>query len=88
MDNAARTTAYLWTMIQVHWEMKRIQSHNFRGHPAVAPIITLRVFKTQVTITAFEKLSDSLKSIDKKISDMQKNFDKLHDCLAKLEKKN
>jgi hypothetical protein len=88
MDSATRTTAYLWAMIQVHREMKIIRGHNFRGHPAVAPVITLHVFKTRVTNTAFEKLADSLKSIEKKLADTQKNFDKLHDRLTKLEKKN
>lgn len=88
LDATARTTVYLWAMIQVHRELKNIRSHNFRGHPAVAPVITLHVFKTRVTFTAFEKLTDSLKSIDKKITDLQKNFDKLHDRVSKLEKKN
>ncbi len=54
----------------------------------MAPVITLHVFKTRVTNTAFEKLSDALKSIEKKLADTQKNFDKLHDKLSKLEKKN
>jgi hypothetical protein len=54
----------------------------------VAPVITLHVLKTRVTNTAFEILSDVLKSIDKKLADTQKNFDKLHDRLSKLEKKN
>jgi hypothetical protein len=88
LDATARTTAYLWAMIQVHRELKNIRSHNFRGHPAVAPVITLPVFKTRVTFTAFEKLTDSLKSIDKKITDLQENFDKLHDQISKLKKKN
>jgi hypothetical protein len=87
LDQTACTTAYLWAMIQVNRELKVIRSHNFRGHPAIAPVITLHVFKTRVTLTAFDKLLDSLKSIDKKLSDMQKNFDKLHDHVAKLEKK-
>ena len=87
MDATSRTTAYLWAMIQVHREMKNIRSHNFRGHPAVAPVITLHVFKTRVTLSAFDKLSDALKSIEKKLTDTQKNFDKLHDRLSKLEKK-
>jgi hypothetical protein len=87
MDATSRSTAYLWAMIQVHREMKNIRSHNFRGHPAVAPVITLHVFKTRVTLSAFDKLSDALKSIEKKLTDTQKNFDKLHDRLSKLEKK-
>jgi len=33
--------------------MKVIRTHNFRGHPAVAPVITLHVFKTRVTNAAF-----------------------------------
>jgi hypothetical protein len=88
MDNPTRTTAYLWAMIQVHRELKNIRAHNFRGHPAVAPVITLHVFKTRVTNTAFDKLAESLKSIEKKLTDTQKNFDKLHDRVSKLEKKN
>ena len=87
MDNATRTTAYLWAMIQVHRELKVIRSHNFRGHPAVAPVITLHVFKTRVTNTAFAKLGETLRSMDKKITDTSKNFDKLHERVAKLEKK-
>lgn len=75
-------------MIQVHRELKNIRAHNFRGHPAVAPVITLHVFKTRVTNTAFDKLAESLKSIEKKLTDTQKNFDKLHDRVSKLEKKN
>jgi hypothetical protein len=88
MDSSTRTTTYLWAMLQVHREMKVIRSHNFRGHPAVAPVITLHVFKTRVTNTVFDKLADALKSIDKKLTDTQKNFDKLHDRISKLEKKN
>jgi len=87
MDGATRTTAYLWAMIQVHREMKIIRSHNFRGHPSVAPVITLHVFKTRVTNSAFEKLSESVKSLDKKVGDNQKNFDKVQDRLSKVEKK-
>ncbi len=75
-------------MIQVHRELKNIRSHNFRGHPAGAPVITLQVFKTRVTNTAFKKLSDALKSLDKKFTNTHKTFDKLHDRLVKLEKKN
>jgi hypothetical protein len=75
-------------MIQVHQELKTICNHHFQGHPAVAPVITLHVFKARVTNTAFEKLSGALKSIEKKLADTQKNFDKLHDKLSKLEKKN
>lgn len=88
MDNPTRTTAYFWAMIQVHRELKNIWAHNFCGHPAVAPVITLHVFKIPVTNTAFDKLTEALKSNDKKLSDTQKNFDKLHDRVAKLEKKN
>ncbi len=88
MDNTTHTIAYLWAMIQVHRELKIIQSHNFRGHPAVAPVITLHVFKTWVTNTAFEKLVDALKSLDKKFTETQWTCDKLHDRLVKLEKKN
>jgi exonuclease VII small subunit len=43
MDSSTRTTAYLWSIIQVHREMKNIRSHNFRGHPSVSPAITLHV---------------------------------------------
>ena len=53
MDSSTRTTAYLWSMIQVHCEMKLIRGHNFRGHPSAAPVITLHVFKTRVTTSAF-----------------------------------
>jgi len=88
MDNATRTTAYLWSMIQVHRELKSIRGHNFRGHPAVAPVITLHVFKTRVTSSAFDKLAETLRSLEKKVTDVHKNFDKLHDHVAKLEKKN
>jgi hypothetical protein len=68
MDATSRTTAYLWAMIQVHREMKNIRSRNFRGHPAVAPVITLHVFKTRVTLSAFDTLSDALKSIKEKLT--------------------
>jgi hypothetical protein len=88
LASTSRTTAYLWAMIQVHRELKLIRTHNFRGHPAMSPVITLHVFKTRVTITAFDKLADTLKALDKKKADTQKNFDKLHDRLSKLEKKN
>jgi hypothetical protein len=73
-------------MIQVHRKMKLIRSHNFRGHPAVAPVITLHVFKTRVTTSAFTKLTDSFNNLDKRLANTQRNFDKLHDHLAKLEK--
>jgi len=88
MDSSTRTTAYLWEMIQVHREMKVIRSHNFRGHPAVAPVIMLHVFKTRMTNTAFEKLSDYFRNLDKKISDTRKKIDKVQDRLSKVEKKN
>jgi hypothetical protein len=87
MHNATRTTVYLWAMVQVHQDFKLIHHHNFWGHPAVAPVITLHVFKTWVTLTAFKAVTDSLKSLDKKLMDNQKNFDKLHERLSKLEKK-
>jgi len=64
MDGATRTTGYLWAMIQVHREMKLIRGHNFRGHPSVAPVITLHVFKTRVTTSAFEKLTESIRSLE------------------------
>jgi len=88
MDSSTRTTAYLWSMIQVHREMKVIRGHNFRGHPSVAPVITLHVFKTRVTTSAFAKLTDTFKALDKRLTDTQKNFDKIQDRLAKLEKRN
>ena len=88
MDCTTRTTAYLWAMIQVHREMKVIRSHNFRGHPAVAPVIMLHVFKTHVTNTAFEKLSENYRSLEKKIGELQKNYDKVQDHLSKVDKKN
>ena len=88
MDQSTRTTAYLWAMVQVHQELKLIRYHNFRGHPAVAPVITLHVFKTRVTNTAFRSASDAIKSLEKKLADASKNFDKLHERLQKLEKKN
>jgi hypothetical protein len=87
MDGTTRTTTYLWAMIQVHREMKSIRGHNFCGHPAVAPVITLHVFKTRVTNSTFAKALESIRSLDKRITDMQKNYDKLHDRLAKVEKK-
>lgn len=64
-------------------------SHNFRGHPAVAPAITLHVFKIRVTLSAFDKLAESLRSMEKKISDLQKNFDKMHDrwCVESLQQR-
>ncbi len=74
-------------MIQVHRELNFIHNHNFCGHPAVAPVITLHVFKTRVTNTAFDKLSEAMKSFEKRLTDTQKNFDKLHDWVSKLEKK-
>lgn len=66
LASTSRTTAYLWAMIQVHRELKLIRTHNFRGHPAVSPVITLHVFKTRATVTAFDKLADTLKALDKK----------------------
>jgi hypothetical protein len=87
MDCTTRTTAYLWAMIQVHREMKMFRSHNIRGHPAVAPVITLHVFKTCVTNTVFEKLSENYRSLEKKIGDLQKNYDKVQDHLSKENKK-
>jgi hypothetical protein len=79
MDQSTRTTAYLWAMVQVHQELKFICHHNFQGHPAVAPVITLHVFKMQVTNTAIKTASDAIKSLEKKLADSQKNFDKMHD---------
>jgi hypothetical protein len=87
MDSTTRTTVYLWAMIQVHREMKVIRGHSFRGHPAVAPVITLHVFKTRVTNSAFSKLTESFKSLDKRLTDVQKNFDKLQDRISRLDKK-
>jgi len=87
MDGATRTTGYLWAMIQVHREMKLIRGHNFRGHPSVAPVIMLHVFKTRVTTSAFEKLTESIRSLEKKVTDNTKNFDKIQDRLSKVEKK-
>jgi hypothetical protein len=87
MDSTTRTTAYLWAMIQVHREMKAMQGHNLRGHPAVAPVITLHVFKTRVTTSVFAKLTETFKSLDKRVTDTQKNFDKIQDRLSKIEKK-
>jgi hypothetical protein len=72
MDHSTRTIAYLWAMVQVHQELKLIRQHNFRGHPAVAPVITLHVFKTRVTHTAFKTATESIKSLEKKFSDVQK----------------
>jgi len=88
MDSSTRTTAYLWSIIQVHREMKNIRSHNFRGHPSVSPVITLHVFKTRVTNSAFAKLTESFKSLEKRLGDTQKNFDKIQDRLSKFEKRN
>jgi hypothetical protein len=88
LDLSACTTANLWAMIQVHCELKLIWSHHFCGHPAVAPVITLHVFKTRVTLTAFDKLGDSVKALDKQIAYVQNFFDELHECVSKLEKKN
>jgi hypothetical protein len=87
MDSTTRTTVYLWAMIQVHREMKVIRGHSFRGHPAVAPVITLHVFEIRVTNSAFSKLTESFKSLDKRLTDAQKNFDKLHDRISRLDKK-
>jgi hypothetical protein len=75
MESSTCTTASFWLMIQVHREMKVIRGHNFRGHPAVSPVITLHIFKTHDTTTAFAKLADSFKSLDKRLVDTQKNFD-------------
>ncbi len=86
-DPALKTTTYLWAMIQVHRVMKDIRDSQFRGHPSVAPIINLHVFKTRVTTTAFHKLSDSLKAFTKQLGDNQKLMDKLDDRIMKLEKK-
>jgi len=61
-------------MIQVHRELKNIQNHNFCGHPAVAPVIALHVFKTRVTNTAFDKLSDALKLIDQIVTNLQRKI--------------
>jgi hypothetical protein len=66
--------------------LKVIHNHNFWEHPALAPVITLHVFKTRVTNTAFDKLSDALHSIEKMFTDTQKNFAKPLEQVAKLEK--
>jgi hypothetical protein len=47
VDYTNRTMAYFMSMVQVHWEMKNIHAHNFQGHPAVAPVVTLHVFKSE-----------------------------------------
>lgn len=65
MDNSTWTTTWLWAMLQVHHEVKVMYGHNFYGHPAVATVITLHVFKTRVMNTAFDKFADAVKSIDK-----------------------
>jgi len=68
--------------------MKQIRQPSFCGHPSVAPVITLHVFKTRVTVTASKTVLESMKALDKKLANSQKSFDKLHGRLAKLEKKN
>lgn len=52
-----------------------IQNHNFWGHPAVAPVIMLKVLKTsRVPHPAFDKLAEALKSIEKKLADTQRGL--------------
>jgi hypothetical protein len=52
-----------------------IQNHNFWGHPAVAPVIMLKVLKTsRVPRPAFDKLAEALKSIEKKLADTQRGL--------------
>jgi hypothetical protein len=86
-DASLKTSTYLWALIQVHRTMKEIRDAQFRGHPSVAPIINLHVFKTRVTATAFAKVGDSIKALTKQVGDQQKFLDKLHDRISKLEKK-
>jgi uncharacterized protein YdcH (DUF465 family) len=63
--------------------MKVIRTHNFRGHPAVAPVITLHVFKTRVTNAAFDKLTENYRSLEKRLTDLQKNYDKVASKVVK-----
>jgi hypothetical protein len=86
-DTIVKTTTYLWSISQVHCTMKEIRDTQFRGHPSVAPIINLHVFKTRITASAFTKVGETIKLLTKQISDQQKFLDKLNDRITKLEKK-
>jgi len=64
-DTTVKTTIYLWSIIQVHRVMKEIRDFHFQGHPSVAPIINLHMFKTCITATTFTKVGANKLVINK-----------------------
>jgi hypothetical protein len=63
---------YLWALVQSHKIMKEFIEARFRNHAAIAPVIVLHIFKTQVTRVS---LTATIKRLEGRISALEKGKD-------------
>ena len=69
-NKVSRCTTYMWCLLESHRLMREFLDASFRNHPCIAPVITLHLFRSQVTKTAF---SEAIKRLEGCLNALEKN---------------
>lgn len=69
-NKLSRCTTYMWCLLESHRLMKEFLDSSFRNHPCIAPVVTLHLFRTRVTKTAF---AESIKRLEGRVNALEKN---------------
>ena len=62
-DTERVATVLMWSTLQSHRIMQEYLLAGFRGHPNVAPVVTLHLYEHRVPTTVFAKLEKEVETI-------------------------
>lgn len=65
--NETVASTYLWATLQAHRLMQEYVVSNFRGHPNVAPVVTLHLYTHRVPRVTFAVLEKEFKEMKKEL---------------------
>ena len=76
-DKFVKCARYLWASLQAHRIQQEFTRVEFRGHPIIAPIVNLHLFKHRVPVTLYRKSEARIKSLEDTVEKLRKDHDKL-----------
>ena len=83
-DKFVQCARYLWFSLQGHRVMQAFLRVEFRGHPIIAPIVNLHLFKHRVPTAIHNKTVERVKKLREQLGQYKKDIDRITQKVTKL----
>ena len=83
-DKFLQCARYLWYSLQDHWVIQAFLRVEFCGHPIIAPIVNLHLFKHRVPNAVHNKSLERVKKLEEQVAQLKKDLDRVVQKVTKL----